>query len=174
MNVGLQTYIKTILLIMGFCYKNFNFRKQRFSDGNDMIPGIPPHCLRQLNFLETLLIFRAIPFIRIYNTKFLGSRMEGNCINIFHTPENIVKVLPRNIDDLKINILKGDESSDSIFSCVVRPNFLLTALEWLKINNPAYNDIIIILTFLLTIKIYLQVTTLNKINMFCMRHVSRL
>ena len=79
---------KTIQTICEFCKRNKNSRKERYSQSNKMTPSIPPRCLRELNFLETILISRVIPFIRIYNVNYACSRMEGNCINIIYSPES--------------------------------------------------------------------------------------
>jgi DNA-directed RNA polymerase subunit F len=117
-----------------------------------MDPGEVPPELKGLTQLEEELISRINPIVRVTTVKKQQYKYSGNVINFPQHVEEIAKVLPRKISDLKSilavraktkNSEKNDtaSSNEEIFTeFYVRAAKVRAALEWLKKNNK-YHDI---------------------------------
>ena len=67
--------------------------------------------------------------------------IKGNVISFEQDLSDIVNVLPRLPQDLPYIILQTE--SKKKYELKIRPQVVLEALKFLKVNNPAYSDIII-------------------------------
>lgn len=118
-----------------------------FSRENEIDPGPVPECLRNLSQIEEMLIARACPIMCVYR-KHGGQRgYKGHVINFPQNfPQNVqnfLNKLPRPVNELPILIVCRHAAENTHRDFQVRRHRVLTALQWLKHNNPCYRDIII-------------------------------
>ena len=67
-----------------------------------MVPSKTPIELSNLNEIETMLISKIIPTIKIYKKGLNEDRVSGHCINVSNNVQNITNILPRKIDECEI------------------------------------------------------------------------
>ena len=109
-----------------------------FSYENDMDPGPQPECLKRLNSVEAAAIARMCPVQNIFKMKGGGVGQKGHSVSFQQDVEAFAKSLPRKQSELPYIIIKAPNQT-----CTLRANavYILEALEFLKKNNPFYEDI---------------------------------
>ena len=99
-----------------------------------------------LTYVEQLLIARVQPVMRVYRVKSRGFpgqyAYKGNIINIGQNITEIVSSLPPTPASLSTIVVRK-ESVNGHRDFHVRRDKILEALNFLKMNNPFYSDIII-------------------------------
>ena len=116
---------------------------KRYSKENDMDPGKVPACLQKLTQIEEMLIARACPIMCVYR-KHGGQRgYKGHVINLPQHIQGFLDKLPSNVSDLPILIVRRHGSDNSHADFRVRRECVLSALQWLMLNNPCYSNITI-------------------------------
>ena len=124
------------------CFRDKNTVKM-FSVENKMDPGPVPNELKDLSITEQQLICRVSPAIHIHMLKHGGISSSGHCVTFpqqVNEPAQILPNLPSEINIIKVQ-KKGRNDSSKQFR--VRRYQVQYALQWLKLNNPAYSDILI-------------------------------
>lgn len=130
--------------------KNFDACKQckkhphKFTAVNKMDPRMVPIELQGLTYVEQLLIAKVQPVIRVYRIKSRGLpgqfAYKGNIINVGQNIDEIIRCLPR-IPSTLSTIVVRREGLNEHRDFHVRRNKIITALTFLKTNNPYYADI---------------------------------
>ena len=116
---------------------------KKFSKANNMHPGSVPECLQNLTQVEEMLIARVSPIMYVYR-KHGGQRgYKGHVLNLSQDIQSLLDKLPQSVSNLPILILRRTGANDTFTNFTVRREKVLTALQWLKVNNPFYNTIII-------------------------------
>ena len=88
-----------------------------------------------------MLIARVSPIMYVYR-KHGGQRgYKGHVLNLSQDIQSILDKLPQSVSNLPILILRRTGSNDSFSDFTVRRQKVLTALLWLKQNNPFYKSI---------------------------------
>ena len=109
-----------------------------------------PNELLCLEKLEQILIAQRIVFEKIVvMPKGQQKKVKGAICNVPVECDQSCKVLPRPPERSGIIMLKLKrelEFRGHVYSQAVRPQFVLGALNWLKVHNPLYNDITIDIT----------------------------
>ena len=103
-----------------------------------------PDILKRLNTLERRCISLNIPFMHIQSVRQRGKKMKGPCVNVPVKMEPICTLLPRipeNMETILLQLKRRLEYSRSYLYDYIRPNFVWTALLWLKAHNPLYKDV---------------------------------
>ena len=112
-----------------------------YSQGNDMHPQEVPPCLQGLSQIEEMLIARACPIMCVYR-KHGGQRgYKGHVLNLPQDIQGFLDHLPPNVADLPILLLRRSGENNTHTDLRVRRDRVLSALEWLCINNPFYANI---------------------------------
>ena len=110
------------------------------------VDEIPPE-LACLEKLEQILIAQRIVFEKIIvMPKGQQKKVKGAICNVPVECDDTCKVLPRPPERSGIIMLKLKrklEFRGHVYFQAVRPQFILNALNWLKLNNPLYNSITI-------------------------------
>ena len=113
---------------------------------NMYVDKIPPE-LACLEKLEQILIAQRIIFEKIIvMPKGQQKKVKGAICNVPVECDDTCKVLPRPPERSGIIMLKLKrklEFRGHVYFQAVRPQFILSALNWLKLNNPLYNSITI-------------------------------
>ena len=103
--------------------------------------------LASLEKLEQILVAQRIVFEKIIvMPKGQQRKVKGAICNVSIECDEICKVLPRPPERSGIIMLKLKrklEFRGHVYFQTVRPQFILDALNWLKLNNPLYNNITI-------------------------------
>ncbi|WAR05713.1 hypothetical protein MAR_021082 [Mya arenaria] len=102
-----------------------------------------PKEIKELSFVEQLLIGRVLPCMNVFMLKHGGIASSGHCVSFpqeVDEPGNILPRLPHEIDIIKVR-KHGQNESYKHFK--VSRSKVLNALVWLMANNPAFHDIII-------------------------------
>ena len=116
---------------------------KKFSNTNNMHPGSVPECLQNLTQVEEMLIARVSPIMYVYK-KHGGQRgYKGHVLNLSQDIQSLLDKLPQSVSNLPIIILRRTGANDSFTDFTVRREIVLTALQWLKLNNPFYKSIVI-------------------------------
>ena len=68
---------------------------------------------------------------------------KGHVLNLPQDIHGFLQTLPRSVADLPILIIRRAGTDNTYFDFHVRRDKILTALQWLKANNPCYRDITI-------------------------------
>jgi len=113
-----------------------------YSAMNDLDPREIPQDLQGLTFIEEQLISRIHPLISVFNLKGLQFGYNGNKINVHQSVEEFAIQLPKKVTDLS-SVLAVRFSSEKVEAkdFQVRAAKVLSALLWLKANNPFYEHI---------------------------------
>ena len=112
-----------------------------FSAANDMHASPSPACLQVLNQIEQACVARLAVVMRIYHVSCGGMYMKGHCISFNNDlPEFINRMLqlPPLPHQLPIIAIVAPGQPVPIRA---NRNKILTALLWLKENNPYYEDL---------------------------------
>ncbi|KAK3923180.1 ATP-dependent DNA helicase [Frankliniella fusca] len=114
----------------------------KFSDRNNMDPGVVPPELLGLTFVEQLLIALIHPVLSVFKLKGCQYGYKGNVINFLQDVKSFATMLPYRIEDLNsvltVTYRNGTEKSSDF---QVRAKKVRDALLWLKVNNDYYKDI---------------------------------
>ncbi|KAK3923264.1 ATP-dependent DNA helicase [Frankliniella fusca] len=115
-----------------------------YTELNNMDPGEVPEELKELTFIEEQLIAQIHPIISYFKLKGLQYGYRGNVINFPQHVNEFAKELPHKIGQLAavVNVRRKTQQ-DGYHDFRVRAMKVRNALEWLKINNPYYKNIII-------------------------------
>ena len=106
-----------------------------------MHPGSVPECLLSLTQVEEMLIARVAPIMYVYR-KHGGQRgYKGHVLNLSQNVQSLLDKLPQNLSNLPILILRHIGTNDSYSDFTVNRQKVLSALLWLKQNNPYYKSI---------------------------------
>ncbi|EJD35468.1 hypothetical protein AURDEDRAFT_75282 [Auricularia subglabra TFB-10046 SS5] len=126
-------------------------RVPKFAIANGMWIGEVPAVLKRLNYAEKLLVARSRHhkcLVRIAKSGM--NRLNGNMICYPNPYPKLYHVLPPHrddIDELLAIVFTGSsrplDSDMKRVPFVIRRNVVIDALNWLKLNNYLYNDIII-------------------------------
>jgi len=104
-----------------------------------------PDTLNGLNDLERRLISLRIPFMKMLSLPRGGQKaVKGPAVNIPTKTDAITTLLPRipdNASILPVKLKRKLEYSGHYMHHTVRPQKILEALHWLKLNNEHYKDI---------------------------------
>ena len=124
------------------CSRDKNVVK-KFSTANDMHPGPVPECLQNLTQVEEMLIARVSPIMYIYR-KHGGQRgYKGHVLNLTQDIQSLLDKLPQAVSKLPVLILRRSGANDTYSDFTVQRQKVLSALIWLKQNNPYYKTMII-------------------------------
>ena len=108
------------------------------------VPGVPEE-LQGLTHLECHCIGLRIPFMMLQALRKGGlGQIHSPCVNVPATLEPIAKVLPRVPENIDLVLLKFKRmiTYKSNYMCdYIRPQKVMTALLWLKENNPHYSHV---------------------------------
>ncbi|KAK3920379.1 ATP-dependent DNA helicase [Frankliniella fusca] len=117
---------------------------QKFSDRNNMDPGVVPSELMGLTFVEQLLIALIHPVLSVFKLKGCQYGYKGNVINFLQDVKSFATMLPYRIEDLN-SVLTVTYRNGTEKSCdfQVRALKVRDALLWLQVNNEYYKDIVI-------------------------------
>ena len=116
----------------------------KFSDGNGMVPDQVPPELRDLTFLEEMLISKVLP--SIYACRLRGGGQYGYTNHAIAFPqdlENIATELPRAPSETGVLLIRKTGTNNTHRDYKVRQLKVAAALRWLKANNPYYIDVVI-------------------------------
>lgn len=113
-----------------------------FSSSNNMYPGKLPEELQGLTIIEQQLISRLSPCINVHMLSHGGVASWGHCVTFPQEINEPAKIFPRLPQELQIIKVKKQGKNDTCIEFRVRRLEVEQALKWLKINNPAYVDII--------------------------------
>ena len=144
---------------------------------NNMYVDNIPVELASLEKLEQILVAQRIVFEKIIvMPKGQQRKVKGAICNVTVECDETCKILPRPPERSGIIMLKLKrklEFRGHVYFQAVRPQFILDALNWLKLNNPLYNNIIIDIS-----NISANLTTLEQddnalgINFVKIEHIS--
>lgn len=111
----------------------------KFTASNKINLGIVPNGLKDLTYVEQLLIAKVQPVMRVYRIKSRGFpgqySYKGNIINIGQNITEIARNLPQATTSLRLVIVRRENSSGHR-NFYVRRVKILKALNFLKNNNP--------------------------------------
>lgn len=108
------------------------------SAANDMDPGPVPPCLQQLSQVEEMLIACACPIMCVYH-KHGGQRgYKGHVLNMPQDVQGFLDRLPCHVSRLPILVLRRHGQQNTHADFRVRRDKVLTALQWLQLNNQCY------------------------------------
>eukprot|EP00919_Chromeraceae_sp_WS-2016_P064154 GHVR01151777.1.p1 GENE.GHVR01151777.1~~GHVR01151777.1.p1 ORF type:complete len:273 (-),score=19.31 GHVR01151777.1:1189-2007(-) len=145
--IGLNCQFKQMgaerVLMCSKCRKNH----LTFSLANNTIPESDeevPICLRNLTFLEEMLIARVSLLIII--TRLRGGQFSysANCIAFPQDVQTLCDTLPRHPKDLDIIVVRKPGTQNNNRDFIVRKAHVLAALYWLKQHNDYYTNIQIV------------------------------
>lgn len=125
------------------CSLDTKNKVKMYSDENNMNPGKVPPELADLSMIEEQLICKISPCINVHMLKHGGIGSSGHCVTFpqaINEPSQIFPRLPSEINVIKVRRQGRNDSSKQF---LVRRIKVQRALEWLKMNNPAYHDITI-------------------------------
>ena len=122
------------------CQQDKNHVKM-FSKENLMDPGYMPEELKDLTLVEQQLICRLAPAISLHMLKHGGLAAKGHCVTFPQSIDEPAQIFPRLPEEINIIKVRKKGKSDTSKDFVVRRYRVQHALEWLKMNNPAYRDI---------------------------------
>jgi hypothetical protein len=112
-----------------------------FSEENKMNPGVVPPELQELTVVEQQLICKIAPAIQLHMLKHGGIAANGHCVTFSQAIDQPAQILPRLPKDINIIKMRKKGRNDTSKDFKVRRYKVQSALQWLKINNPVFNDI---------------------------------
>ena len=109
-----------------------------------MIPDEVPPELRELTFLEEMLISRVLPNIYVCRLRSGGQYGYSNHAIAFPQElQTIATELPRSPSETGVLMIRKRGSNNTHRDYKVRQQKVAAALHWLTANNPYYRDIAI-------------------------------
>ena len=116
--------------------------EKKFSAENGMIPDEVPLVLKNLTFLEEMLISKQISHMHIARLRSGGQfGYKNHVISFPQDLTNLTIELPRRINDTGILVVRKQGINNTHRDYRVRRQTVLDALTWLQQNNPCYHDI---------------------------------
>jgi hypothetical protein len=114
----------------------------KYCGANNMDPGDVPSELKDLTFIEELLIARVHPLISVFKLKGLQYGYRGNVINFPQNVQKFATQLPHPKENLLAIVnVRSEDKTGKIHDFRVRVKKVRDALQWLKNNNCYYKDI---------------------------------
>ena len=117
--------------------------QQKFSVENNMDVGMIPDELRDLTYIEQMLIARCHPVVSLYRINGSQYGYSGNVINFKQNIEEYIDVLPRPLDELTSTLVFNKHTKAGVAQFRVRAQKVLNALLKLKEINIYYKSITI-------------------------------
>ena len=124
------------------CYADKSQIKM-FSAENNMDPGSLPDELIGLTVIEQQLIARISPCINVHMLKHGGIASSGHCVTFLQNVNEPSQIFPRLPKEIEMIRIRKQGKNDSCKDFNVRRYKVQAVLIWLKLNNPAYSNIII-------------------------------
>ena len=119
----------------------------KFSDGNNMHPGVLPIELSGLTHVEKMLIAQVNPLMVIHRLSRGGQfGSKGHVLNLTQDVGGFVTDLPRRVDQLDVLVVRKDNTNPELppsYFTVNRERVMI-ALTWLRTNNAHYQHINIV------------------------------
>lgn len=113
----------------------------KFTAINNMDPGVVPDELKNLTYIEEMLIAMIHPVVSIYRLKGGQYGHTGNVINFRQKIEDYITKLPLHPKDLPSTLLFKKYTDCGIAEFRVRAVKIRNALLWLKKNNIFYRGL---------------------------------
>lgn len=110
---------------------------------NEMDLGDIPDELKELTMIESILIARVHPVVSVFRIRGQQRAFSGHVMNFIQEINHIATRLPHDPRNLDCIICMDRETPHGLVHFKERSNRVRRALEWLKINNRYYHDIII-------------------------------
>ena len=116
----------------------------KFSEGNGMLPDDVPPELRELSFLEEMLICKTLP--HIYACRLRGGGQYGYNSHAIAFPQKLDTIaveLPRAPSDTGVLLIRKKGKNNTHRDYQVRQQKVAAALRWLRDNNHYYRNVVI-------------------------------
>ena len=129
------------------CHKDYNDDREKHGKLNDMIPSKTPPELKDLTWIEELLIARVLPQVNVVRLKYGQRGWKGHVINYEQDTQTLVMVLPRLPENLSTILVtkpiseKAKKDGRIPKEYEVRKDKIRAALQYLIKNNPGYKDV---------------------------------
>ena len=117
--------------------------QKKFTAENNMDPGVVPDELKDLTYIEQMLIAQIHPVVSLYKIQGGQIAYKGNVINFRQNIESYTTVLPHAPSDLPSTILFGKDTPSGVAHFRASASKLRNALVWLKRHNHYYQTITI-------------------------------
>ena len=120
-----------------------------FCPENKMDPGKDVDLLLRLSPIEQAAIAIFCPAVQVYKLGMHSSAAKGHCVSFVQNVSELSTVLPQKPEHIPVLAIipprRADQPNQPITDrrFMVRRNYLIQALRWLKLNNPEYKDIVI-------------------------------
>lgn len=114
-----------------------------FFPENNMDPGPVPEIMQNLSLVEQQLISRISAAIQVHMLKHGGIAANGHCVAFPQNVNEPAQILPKLPEEVQVIRVRKQGRNDSSKEFNVRRFIVQQVLQWLKLNNPAYSDIII-------------------------------
>jgi hypothetical protein len=108
-----------------------------------MHPGDVPSALQAMTQVEEMLIARTCPIMSVYRKHGGQWGYKGHVVNLPQDLQGFLNRLPCSVSDLPILVIRRHGAENTHTDFRVRRERILSALKWLKLNNPCYKDITI-------------------------------
>ena len=108
-----------------------------------MNPGKVPPELTNLSMIEEQLICRISPCINVHMLKHGGVGSSGHCVTFPQEVNEPSQIFPRLPSEINVIKVRRQGRNDTTKEFLVRRQKIQKALEWLKSNNPADENIMI-------------------------------
>lgn len=119
------------------CLKN----SIKFTKNNNMDPGEIPEPLKNLTYIEQMLIAQVHPVMSIFRIRGAQYWYSGNIINFRQNIEDYITKLPLNPSKLPSTLIFNRNTPAGLAHFKVRANVIRNALIWLKQFNIYYKNI---------------------------------
>ena len=96
--------------------------------------------MQDLTQVEEMLISAVLPIMTLYRLPHDQYGYSGHVINL---PQDVASCLPRVPSDLDVIIVRKEGAAQSHHDFCVRRSRVLTALQWLQLNNIYYHTVTI-------------------------------
>ncbi len=114
-----------------------------FSDENNMNPGSQPVELGSLTMVEEQLICRLAPAMSVHLMKHGGMSASGHCVTFTQAVDEPAKIFPRLPKEIHMLKVRRRGKNNSCKDFQVNRKRVENALNFLKSNSPAYQNITI-------------------------------
>ena len=127
-------------LTNGICSTCNSINRSIFTDEmNNMNPGHIPDELRDLTYMEQILIAQINPIMQVYKLRGQQFAFKGNCISFRQDIRTYTRVLPHVPSQIPVLIFTK-ETPSGVASFRARRDKVERALRWLKRNNQYYRE----------------------------------
>src|SRR2546423_7572783 len=139
--------IPSMTLVEGMCRWCYTEKKspKKFSEKNNMDPGVVPEELKGLTEIKEMLIAQVFTVMTVFRLRGGQTGYRGNVINFSQDIHEFTIRLPRHPSSLDVLVIRRQSASDSpaFRDFIVRQDKVANALLWLNANNRYYENIII-------------------------------